>query len=32
MIKKVPKEKIPFKCLLIIVLDSVIKTENKYYP
>ena len=30
--KKVPKEKIPYKCLSIIVLDSVIKTDNKYYP
>ena len=30
--KKVPEEKIPCKCLLIIVLDSVIKTDNKYYP
>ena len=30
--KKVPEEKIPYKCLLIIVLDSVIKTDNKYYP
>ena len=30
--KKAPKEKIPNKCLSIIVLDSVIKTDNKYYP
>ena len=31
--KKVPKDKIPHKCLSIIVLDSVIKTDNnKYYP
>ena len=30
--KKVPEEKIPYKYLLIIVLDSVIKTDNKYYP
>ena len=30
--KKVPEEKIPYKCLLIIALDSVIKTDNKYYP
>ena len=29
--KKVPKEKIPYNCLSIIVLDSVIKTDNKYY-
>ena len=27
-----PKEKIPCKCLSIIMLDSVIKTDNKYYP
>ena len=28
-----PKEKIPHKCLSIILLDSVIKTDyNKYYP
>ena len=30
--KKESKGKIPYKCLLIIVLDSVIKTDNKYYP
>ena len=31
--KKVPKEKIQYKCLSTIVLDSVIKTDNiKYYP
>ena len=31
--KKVPKEKITHKCLSIILLDSVIKTDNsKYYP
>ena len=30
--KKVLEEKIPYKCLSIIVLDSIIKTENKYYP
>ena len=31
--KKVPKEKMPHKYLSIIVLDSVIKTNNnKYYP
>ena len=29
--KKVPKEKIPCKCLSIIMLDSVIKAYNKYY-
>ena len=27
-----PKEKIPCKCLSIILLDSVIKRDNKYYP
>ena len=27
--KKVPKEKIPYKCLSITVLYSVIKTDNK---
>ena len=30
--KKVPEEKIPYKCLSIIELDSIIKTDNKYYP
>ena len=30
--KKVPEEKIPYKCLSIIVLNSFIKTDNKYYP
>ena len=30
--KKEPKEKIPYQCLLIIVSESVIKTEDKYYP
>ena len=30
--KKVLEEKIPYKCLSIIVLDSIIKTDNKYYP
>ena len=27
-----PKEKAPCKCLSIIMLDSVIKTNKKYYP
>ena len=27
-----PKEKAPYKCLLIIMLDSVIKANKKYYP
>ena len=30
--KKVPEEKVPYKCLSIISLDSVIKSNNKYYP
>ena len=30
--KKVPEEKVPYKCLSIIILDSVIKSNNKYYP
>ena len=30
--KKMPKEKAPCKCLLIIMLDSVIKLNEKYYP
>ena len=31
-VKKLPKEKAPCKCLSIIILDSVIKSEKKYYP
>ena len=27
-----PKEKAPYKCLLIIMLDFVIKANKKYYP
>ena len=27
-----PKEKIPCKCLSIIMLDYVIESEAKYYP
>ena len=27
-----PKEKAPCKCLSIIMLDSVIKANRKYYP
>ena len=27
-----PKEKAPCKCLSIIILDSVIKANKKYYP
>ena len=30
--KKTPKEKVPCKCLSIIMLDSVIKAKKKYYP
>ena len=29
--KKIPKEKVPCKCLPIIMLDSVIKVNKKYY-
>ena len=31
-IKKIPKEKAPWKCLSLIMLDSVIKVKKKYYP
>ena len=30
--KKMPKEKAPYKCLSIIMLDSVIESDEKYYP
>ena len=30
--KKMPKENAPCKCLSIIILDSVIKANKKYYP
>ena len=30
--KKMAKEKAPCKCLSIIMLDSVIKANKKYYP
>ena len=30
--KKMPKEKVSCKCLSIIMLDSVIKVNKKYYP
>ena len=30
--KKMPKEKEPCKCLSIIIIDSVIKANKKYYP
>ena len=29
--KKLPEENMPYKCLSIIMLDSVIKTDDKYY-
>ena len=30
--KKTPKENFPCKCLSLIMLHCVIKTNNKYYP
>ena len=30
--KNIPKEKAPCKCLSIIMLDSVIDVNEKYYP
>ena len=30
--KKMPNEKAPCKCLSIIMMDSVIKANKKYYP
>ena len=30
--KKMPNEKAPCKCLSIIMIDSVIKSNKKYYP
>ena len=30
--KKIPKGKAPCQCLSIIMLDSVIKVNKKYYP
>ena len=30
--KKIPKEKLQCKCLLVLMLDSVIKANKKYYP
>ena len=30
--KKIPKEKTPCKCLSIIMIDSVIRVNKKYYP
>ena len=30
--KKIPEEKVPHKCLSIIILDSVLYAQEKYYP
>ena len=30
--KKISKEKVPHKCLSIIILDSIIYAYEKYYP
>ena len=30
--QKMPQEKAPCKCLLIIMIDTVIKANKKYYP
>ena len=30
--KKIPKEKEPCKCLSIIMIDSIIRVNKKYYP
>ena len=30
--KKVPKENTSYKCLSLIMLDSVIRVNKKYYP
>ena len=30
--KNIPKEKAPWKCLSIIMLDSVIEANKKYFP
>ena len=30
--KKIPKEKAPCRCLSVIMIDSVIKANKKYYP
>ena len=30
--KKIPKENVSYKCLSLIMLDSVIKVIKKYYP
>ena len=30
--KKMPKEKVPCKCLSIIMLDPIIKVKKQHYP
>ena len=30
--KKIPNENASYKCLPLIMLDSVIRSNNKYYP
>ena len=30
--KKIPEEKVPCKCLSIIILDSVVYAYEKYHP
>ena len=30
--EKIPEEKVPHKCLSIIILDSIIYAYEKYYP
>ena len=30
--KKIPKENASYKCLSLIMLDSVIRANKKYYP
>ena len=30
--KKVPKENASYKCLSLIILESVIRVNRKYYP
>ena len=30
--KKVPKENASYKCLTLVILDSVVKVKKKYYP
>ena len=31
-LKKIPEERVPHKCLSIIILDSAIYAYEKYYP